>query len=117
LIAQSRASLNEKATALKKIAENYRDIETAAYEEQFDAIRYMADMSLRALNIAREKRSYWVFILTQYWVDDEVIWINDGKKFFGDYYKSKSLPFSTFEQAVNHINDKNSAIKSKAIRW
>ena len=108
LIAQSRAALADKASALKTIAENYNK-EVVDNTDKIINVSDMAEKAFWALIETKYIPPGSVFILTQYWIDDEVIWVNDGKKFFGDYHKKKSQPFTTFEKAVNYIHEKNNS--------
>jgi len=105
LVAQSRASLSDKASALQKITENPKYFDK---KEELRAVDWKLKKVLSAIEETTNVSPGSVFSLTKYWIDDEVVWINDGRKFFGNYYKKeKSLLFTTFERALHFISMDN----------
>ena len=100
MIAQSRASLADKAEALKEISEKY----TFDDSDNFYNPHIMAKQAFFALEETKRTPKGSVFILTECYIDEDV-WDND--KFFGDFVKESATPFTMFEKAVAYIEEEN----------
>jgi hypothetical protein len=97
LVAQSRASLENKAAVLKQIAERY----PAEDWHKWYNPGVMAEQAFRALEETKLTPPGSVFILNHCILDDDIVWNND--EFLGHYIKKYAEPFATFAQAIAHI--------------
>ena len=113
LIAQSRASLANKAVTLRAIAEKY----PLDYEKNFKSPRVLSEQAFRALEETKHIPQGSVFLLTECWIDEDIAWNFD--EFFGDLVKRCATPFATFEKAMAYIEEEKcgNEVSDDSCQW